>query len=276
MAAIVLGWGVAALVHLIFGTAARRPTVEQVTRALAALDVACDHVRATEEQPIARAIFVADGPTGPLRITAIGRDEADAQLLARAWRWIAYRDTPPPLLPTRRQQVEYEAYTMLLAHEVGARVPHVVIAGTSGALALLVTEEVQGHPLDGDTIGDAWAQVRILHQARIAHGRLDSEHLIAKAGTVTVVGWERASTAANGRQLDADVAHLLAATAAVVGADRAVAAAIDGVGKEQVAAALPLLQPGVLSGVTKSALDRTQSAATLADLSARRRDRGRR
>ena len=36
----------------------------------------------------------------------------------------------------------------------------------------------------------------------------------------------------------------------------------------QVAAPLPLLQPGVLSGVTKSALDRTQSAATLADLSA--------
>ena len=110
--------------------------------------------------------------------------------------------------------------------------------------------------------------MRILHQARIAHGRLDAEHLIAKAGTVTVVGWERASTAANGRQLDADVAHLLAATAAVVGAHRAVAAAIDGVGKEQVAAALPLLQPGVLSGVTKSALDRAQSAATLADLSA--------
>ena len=122
-------------------------------------------------------MFVADGPTGPLRVIAIGRDEADAQLLARVWRWIAYRDAPPTLFPTRRQQVEYEAYTMLLAHEAGARVPHVVIAGTSGSLALLVTEEVQGQPLDADTIDDAWAQVRILHHARIAHGRLDAEHL---------------------------------------------------------------------------------------------------
>ena len=37
---------------------------------------------------------------------------------------------------------------MLLAQEVDARVPHVVIAGTSGPLAVLVTEEVHGHPLD--------------------------------------------------------------------------------------------------------------------------------
>ena len=43
--AIVLGWGVAALVHFIFGTAARRPTVEQVKRALTDLDVPFDRVR---------------------------------------------------------------------------------------------------------------------------------------------------------------------------------------------------------------------------------------
>ena len=260
--AIVLGWGVAALVHFIFGTAARRPTVAQVSKALDDLEVPFDRVRLADEQPVARAIFSADGPSGPLRVIAIGRDEADAQLLARIWRWIAFRDAPPTLFPTRRQQVEYEAYTMLLAHEAGARVPHVVIASTSGPLAVLVTEEVHGHPLDADAIDDAWAQVAILHRAHIAHGRLDAEHLIvgdgdgdAGNGTVTVAGWERATTGANDRQLDADVAHLLAATAAIVGADRAVAAAIQGVGTEQVAAALPLIQPGVLSGVTRSALD---------------------
>ncbi len=117
--ALVLGWGVAALVHFIFGTAARRPTVEQVKRALTDLDVPFDRVGLADEQPLARAIFSADGPSGPLRVIAIGRDEADAQLLARIWRWIAFRDAPPTLFPTRRQQVEYEAYTMLLAHEAG-------------------------------------------------------------------------------------------------------------------------------------------------------------
>ena len=173
---------------------------------------------------------------------------------------VSGRATDP--VPTRRQQVEYEAYTMLLAHEVAARVPHVVIAGTSGSLAVLVTEDVHGHPLDADAIDDAWEQVRILHHAHIAHGRLDAEHLVVNDGNVTVVGWGPRRAARTPRQLDADVAHLLAATAAIVGADRAVAAAIHGVGTEQVTAALPLLQPGVLSGVTRSALDDAEAERT--------------
>ena len=65
------------------------------------------------------------------------------------------------------------------------------------------------------------------------------------------------------------MAHLLATTAAIVGVDRAVTAAIDGVGTEQVAAALPLLQPGVFSDVTKTALDRAEAAGILAELSRR-------
>ncbi|MEX1007950.1 MAG: lysylphosphatidylglycerol synthase transmembrane domain-containing protein [Acidimicrobiia bacterium] len=266
VAAFVLGWGVAALVHLVFGTAARRPTVEQVTRALAGFDIPCDGVHAADDQPVARAVFLARGAEGPLRIIAIGRDEADAQLMARVWRWIAYRDAPPTLFPTRRQQVEYEAYTMLLAREAGARVPHVAIAGTSDSLALLVAEDVHGEPLGPLSLEDAWEQARILHHTHIAHGRLDADHVVANDGSVTIVGWERASTGARERQLSADVAHLLAATAAIVGPDRAVAAAIDGVGTDGVAAALPLLQPGALSGVTKSALDRAASDDALAEL----------
>ncbi len=242
--ALVLGWGVAALVHFVFGTAARRPTADQVMRALAALDVPCDGVRAADDQPVARAVFFADGAEGPLRIIAIGRDEADAQLMARIWRWIAYRDAPPTLFPTRRQQVEYEAYTMLLAREAGARVPHLVVAGTSNSLALLVAEDVRGEPLGPGSLEDAWYQVRILHTTHIAHGRLDAEHVLASNGSVTIVGWERASTGASEGRLSADVAHLLAATAAIVGTNRAVAAAIDGVGSDRITAALPLLQPG--------------------------------
>ncbi len=144
LGAIVLGWGVGAVVHLLFGTAARRPTVEQVERALTALGLPSENVRAAPEQPVARAMFLADGPDGPLRVVALGRDEADAQLMARVWRWIAFRDAPPTLFPTRRQQVEYEAYTMLLARDHGVRAPHVLIAAPSGSLALLVAENVEG------------------------------------------------------------------------------------------------------------------------------------
>jgi glycosyltransferase 2 family protein len=260
LGAIVLGWGVGALVHFMFGTAARRPTVEQVTRALADLGVAADNVRPVERQPVGRAVFLADGEAAPLRVIAIGRDEADAQLLARLWRWIAFRDAPPTLFPTRRQQVEYEAYAMLLAQSHGTRVPTVAIAATSGPLALLVAENAEGTALDAAAIPDAWEQARSLHTGRIAHGRLDADHLVQCNGAVTVVGWEWASTAAPERRLDADVAQLLATTSAIVGPDRAVEMAVVGVGKERLAAALPLLQPNALSGTTRDALERPAEA----------------
>jgi undecaprenyl-diphosphatase len=266
--AIVLGWGVGALVHFLFGTAARRPTVEQVERALGALGFPSENVRAAPEQPVARAMFLADGPDGPLRIVALGRDEADAQLIARVWRWIAFRDAPPTLFPTRRQQIEYEAYTMLLAGEHEVRAPRVVIAAPSGSLALLVSENVEGGPLDERAIEDAWKQTRRLHRARIAHGRLDAEHLVNRDGCVTIVGWERASTAARPRQLSADVANLLATTGAIVGAERAARLAVEGVGRERVVDALPLLQSNALSGATRSALDRTAEPDALAALRA--------
>ena len=106
-----------------------------------------------------------------MRVVALGRDEADAQLMSRAWRYVAYRDAPPTLLPSRRAQVEYEAYLMLLARDAGVDAPRVVVAGTSGPLALLVVEEVAGtelYDLDADAVcdgllDDVWTELRTLH-----------------------------------------------------------------------------------------------------------------
>ena len=114
-----------------------------MTRALHRLGLDVTDVEPAAEQPVGRAIFVANGPHGPLRVTALGRDEADAQLLARVWRYITRKDAPRTLLWTRRQQVEYEAYVELLAAEVGVRVPGVVLAGNAGPVAVLVE-----HPLE--------------------------------------------------------------------------------------------------------------------------------
>src|SRR3954469_8483408 len=158
-AAIVLGWGVAHLVEWIFGTPVGRPARRQVEEALANLGVPVTGLHLTSEQPVGRAVFAADRADGqgPVRIVALGRDEADAQLLSRAWRYVAYRDPPPPLLPSRRAQVEYEAFLMLLARDAGVHAPRVVVAGTSGSLALLVVEEVAGtelYELGGGGVSD--------------------------------------------------------------------------------------------------------------------------
>ena len=186
IAAIVLGWGVAHAVEYAFGTPVGRPSIRQVEAALAQFGVDAQRVSLAKEQPIGRAVFVAERADDRVRVVALGRDEADAQLLSRAWRYLAYRDAPPTLVPTRRAQVEYEAYLTLLARDAGVDTPRVVVAGTSGALALLVVEQVPGtelYDLDADTVSDqlldtVWGEVRSLHAARVAHGKLDARHVL--------------------------------------------------------------------------------------------------
>jgi undecaprenyl-diphosphatase len=270
LAAIILGWGIAAAVHYAFGTPAGRPTLRQVGRALERLRIPVSDLRLGPDQPLGRAIFLAHGDDGPLRITAIGRDEADAQLMSRVWRFLAYKDAAVNLFPTRRQQVEYEAYVALLARDTGSRVPPVVFAGTSGALALLVERVAPGthlQDLDATAVSDAlledvWHQVDALHDARIAHGKLDGHHVIIDGAQASIVGFAHASTSVGSRQAAADVAQLLAVTSAVVGPERAIAAAVRGMGPEAITDALPVLQPQAVSGWTHDALGGRKVAET--------------
>jgi uncharacterized membrane protein YbhN (UPF0104 family)/tRNA A-37 threonylcarbamoyl transferase component Bud32 len=261
-AAIVLGWGVAHAVQYAFGTPVGRPSIRQVHHSLAKLGVEVTELRLAGEQPVGRAVFLGelvDGP--PVRVVALGRDEADAQLLSRAWRYVARRDAPPTLLPTRRAQVEYEAYLALLARDAGVTTPRVILAGTTGSLALLVVEQVSGRELYDFAVDDVtddildvtWEELRSLHAARVAHGKLDARHVIVDGATANIVGFDFATSSARFRQTAADVAQLLAATAAIVGSERAVAAAVRGVGTEKVGVALPVLQAAALSGWTHDA-----------------------
>ena len=88
-----------------------------------------------------------------------------------------------------------------------------------------------------------------------------------------ITGWVLAELGATDQQLNTDIAELLASLAVHVGADRAVASAVAGLGGAPVAAASPFLQPLALSGSTRAevrAYDRSRSAA-LSPKGARRR-----
>jgi uncharacterized membrane protein YbhN (UPF0104 family) len=262
LGALVLGWGVAAAVHYAFGTPIGRPTAASVTRALARLGVAVSGVTPVGEQQVGRAVFTGAGPDGRLRITALGRDEADAQFLARAWRYFTRKDAPRMLMWTRRRQVEYEAYLALLATEAGGHVPDVVLAGSAGPVAVLVERDVDAAPLfaapatavTDAVLDDAWRQLARLHAAHLAHGRFDGHHLLVEGDQVVVTSFEWSTSGAGYGQAAADIANLLAATAAVVGAERALAAARRGIDDDALLAALPMLQPQSISGWTHDAL----------------------
>jgi uncharacterized membrane protein YbhN (UPF0104 family) len=282
-AGLVLGVAVAAAVHLLFGSPAGRPSLEQIADALDELELTATELRFAPEQERGRTVFVATAADGhELRITAYGRDERDAQLLSKIWRFVWYEDSGPTLHVTRLQQVEHQAYAMLVAQEGGVAVPKVLAATTAGPGTAVLVErrsratrlsEIDPSALTDRVLDAAWQAVVRLRRARVAHGAIDLNRLwVDDDGNVAIVDFGIAATSARGAQLDADAARLLAATGVVVGPDRAIAAAIRALGHDGLAPVLPYLQPPVLPDSVRHAvrrrdLDGLRSAgATAADV----------
>jgi glycosyltransferase 2 family protein len=260
-AGVVLGWGVGALVHLVFGSPGVRPRIDQVVAALAELGIEARGVRLARRQPEGSTVFLADHSDGPLRVKVIGRDEADAQLLEKLWRWLLYKDSGPRLSFTRVQQVEHEAYIMFAARKADVNVPEVVVAGSAGSrAALLVQRPVIGSRLSAlapDTVTDEllvgiWENVHALQRASIVHGDLDADHVIVADSVPWLVGFDAAITTASAHDRSRDVAELLVATSSIVGEARAVRIATGVLGRPKIAAALPLLQPAALTSSNRA------------------------
>ncbi|MCU1461829.1 MAG: hypothetical protein JWO37_1904 [Acidimicrobiales bacterium] len=274
-AALLIGWGIAAGLHLIFGSPGGRPGPLAVANTLRNLGVMARDVELPEEQ-LSPGMTVMRGfdATGPLRINVFGRDEADAQLLAKIRRVLLFKDSGAGLFLTRREQVEHEAYVMLLARSHGIRVPDVVVAGDAGGgAAVLVQREIGGVRLrdaDRDTVDDAvldevWHQVKALHAAGIVHGRLDGDHVFLTADGPALVGFTTGRTSHQARGSTQDVAELLAATSAIAGPERALAAATRALTPEVVLPALPLLQPAALTHQTRVLLGGARHARRRTD-----------
>jgi uncharacterized membrane protein YbhN (UPF0104 family) len=271
VAGLLLGWASAAVVRLLFGSPAGRPSLDQLAEALAEIraDASALHFAPTQE-PGSTRVLARAGDGVDLCIRAYGRDERDAQLLSKLWRFIWYEDSGPTLYVTRLQEVEHQAYAMLLATQAGAAVPQVVAATSAGpATAILVERRPRGAllsdldptQLTDDTLHAAWRTAVGLRRARVAHGALDLTKLfLTEAGDVLAVDFSVAATAVTDALLDADAAKLLAATSVAVGPERAVAAAHAALGDAGLVTALPYLQPPVLTDSVRRALRRHRGA----------------
>ena len=95
--------------------------------------------------------------------------------------------------------------------------------------------------------------------------------MVGEDGCPRLVDFSFAELAATGRQLAIDTAELLTSLAGRIGPDRAVGSALPAIGRDGVAAAVPLLQPLALSASTRrrikgqdALLKRTREAAIAA------------
>ena len=268
LGSLAIGWGVTALVRLIFGSPLGLPSTGDVQLLLEELGI-----RSSDVHPVARQVWGvakyeatetcrADSPGQRIGIAVYGRDAADARLLTKTGRFLFYRDSGPSLMLTRLQQVEHEAYLTMRAGQAGVAVPEIVAAGTAGPSkdALLVSRLPTGTTLseaDATNIGDAalddlYRQLLILRRARIAHGAISGDALLVDptAETVVVADFRNATASASPDQLDRDMAGAMAATAVAVGAERAASAAARCLDPEMLGGALrhlhkPSLDPAL-------------------------------
>ena len=264
LGSLVIGWGVTAVVRLVFGSPLGLPSAEDVRLLLEEFGIRSRDVHPATRQVWGVARFEAtelcrgDRP-GRLGIAVYGRDAADARLLTKAGRFLLYRDSGPSLTITRLQQVEHEAYITMRAGLADAAVPEIVEAGTAGPSrdALLVYRTPPGTALsDTDaaeisdaTLDDLYRELLTLRRARIAHGAINGDAVLVDpvAGTVVLADFRNASERASPDQLDRDLAGAIAATAVVIGAERAADAAARGLE--------PHLMEGALRQLQKPALD---------------------
>ena len=263
LGSLVIGWGVTAVVRLVFGSPLGLPSAGDVRLLLEEFGIRSSDVHPATRQVWGVAKFEATEPhrvdaPGRLGIAVYGRDAADARLLTKAGRFLLYRDSGPSLTISRLQQVEHEAYVTMRAGQADVAVPEIVEAGTAGPSrdALLVSRMPPGTALsDTDaaaisdaTLDDLYRQLLIMRRARIAHGAISGDAVLVDqaTGTVVLADFRNASMRASPDQLDRDLAGAIAATAVAVGAERAADSAARCLEPEMLAGALRQLQKPAL------------------------------
>ena len=251
-----------AATHLVFGSSAGRPSLADVESSLAELGVPVRTIGvATRQEAGVFLLDAVDHAGEPLVVKVYGRDAHDTAVGATLWRSVWYREQGVQITVGRLQQVEREALLTLLAAQAGLPTDGVVTAGeTDTGDALLVMRPGGRRRLDwgrGDGEGAAratWAALARLHDAGVVHGQVDAGSLVEEGGTVGFVDFRRGAVASAAPLRRTDQAQALVATVLGAGEAPALAAAVDALGAEGLAAVLPYVQPPSLTADQRAAV----------------------
>jgi glycosyltransferase 2 family protein len=260
----------AAIVHLIVGSSAGRPSLDDVRFALADLKVDVTELGAADRQDAGLFSVAARGADGSeLIVKLYGRDAHDAALVSTVWRTIWLRRAGSPVGFGRLRQVEHEALMTLLAAQAGIATDAIVTAGATATNdALLVLRRngtllVEPGRFDAGAVAppvvftgadarprleELWALLTTLHDNGIVHGALDADHLIVTdGGRLGLVQFRGATVAPTPSQLCTDDAQLFITSIGLVGRELALEGLLEHRSVEEIEALLPYLQATALT-----------------------------
>jgi glycosyltransferase 2 family protein len=270
--AVGIGGAVATAILLAFGRRIEMPTP---TAVLAGLDRVALHASTVEPLTAATSAYRATLPDGRLlhcKVVSSSQHEIDG--LLRRYRRIRLRELGEEVAySTVRRAAAVEAMLAMTARQAGARTPAVAgLAPLPVEDAMVIAfEHVSGERLSAvaaerltDAVLDqAWASVVALRLAGVAHRDLQlSSWILEPDDTLWLIDFSFGEPAATDGALRADIAELLAATYAVVGADRAVASALRALGPSALGSGLSHLVPMALTRTTRSAVKAVPSGLT--------------
>jgi uncharacterized membrane protein YbhN (UPF0104 family) len=270
IAALLSAASAAAIVHLLVGSSAGRPSLDDVRRALADMKVDVIELGPADRQDAGLFSVAARGADGSeLIVKLYGRDAHDAALVSTVWRTIWLRQAGSPAGLGRLRQVEHEALMTLLAAQAGIAGDAIVTAGaTATDDAVLVLRRngtllvepgrfesgaaappaVFVGPDARRAVEELWELLAELHDNGIVHGALDADHvLVADDGRLGLVNFRGATVAPTPSQLRADDAQLYITSIGLVGPEPALEGLVEHRSVEDVEALLPYLQPTALT-----------------------------
>ncbi|MEU6158961.1 lysylphosphatidylglycerol synthase transmembrane domain-containing protein [Streptomyces sp. NPDC047130] len=269
---ILIGWSVAYGTLYAVGSPNIRPTGRTLTAGLRHVGFRPVSARQEaegegQESDRGRRYFVTLEDGRPLDVTVVDREQQAQAFYYRVWRNLTLRGSATRRsLQSLRQALEQEALLAYAAIAAGANAPRLIATAELGPDAvMLVYEHTGGRPLDqleddeitDELLRDTWRQVKALQSRRIAHRRLAGDAiLVDPSGSVILSDLRGGEIAAGDLLLRLDTAQLLTTLGLRVGAQRAVAAAVDVLGPDAVADCLPMLQPIALTRSTRATLRR--------------------
>ncbi len=237
-----VGWFVGALVILVSGTPALEVPLDDAVRAMAKRGFAVTGLRVVRPAGSGPLILAAvtEEPEENAVVEMYGPHQRSGGALRQVWRILRLRENETaPLQASMRRAVEHRALMAIAIGDLGiANTETIAVGLLDRGWTFYAHKRIRGTPLKqchaSTPVAEVWQSLSKLQEHQISHGDLRDNEITVSHGAVFFGGFGSAEYGATDNQLQADIAQLLVTTTALYGADEAVAAAIEVLGRDTV------------------------------------------